>query len=138
MIRYFQLIVASILMAGCATGYHSVHDPILGIFGGFWSNKGPGELVEVGFSGNGLVEKEKVGIYLIYRCAELAKADNSEYFVMYKTIHDAILDRPLTKEYVTTVTYKPVGKVFVLFEKYPTKYSLSSNEIIRKYSSVIR
>ena len=80
----------ALLATGCATGYHKS-----GFTGGYWEKSGPGELIEVGFSGNGYIKEERVGDYLMYRCAEVARQHGGKYFTIYHSIYEAIADRPL-------------------------------------------
>ena len=127
--------------SGCATGYHSVNNPLLGWMGGFWDKKGPGELIEVGFSGNNFVEKDKVGIYLLYRCAEITHNKQKGYFTMYASISDAIIESPLTG----SIGFQPAGHVYLLLQNdqlinqhgQPFK-AFSVNEVMEKYKDQIK
>src|SRR5689334_13686213 len=101
-----------VLLCGCATGYHSSSNLILGMTGGYTDTQGPGELVQVNFDGNGFIDKSKVGIYLLYRCAELAKEHNQPYFTVYPTVAHAIADKPVNESVVFTIGGKPSGEVY--------------------------
>jgi hypothetical protein len=137
--RYKLLLIltTTLSISGCATGYHSAENPILGLTGGFYSQKGPGELTEVNFAGNGYIEKKKVAIYLMYRCAEITKLENKEYFIMYKSISDAINGKPITDAYISSVTSKPLGQAFILFEDKPNKHTFSASKVLNQYADLV-
>lgn len=56
---------ACVALSGCAPGYHSATNPILGYTGGYWDARGPGSTIKVGFEGNGFIKPEKVSTYLL-------------------------------------------------------------------------
>lgn len=126
------------LMSGCATGYHSAKDPLLGWTGGFWEEAGPGELVIVGFGGNGYIAHEKVAVYLLYRCAELSRDKGKPYFRIYDSLPAAILDRPLNSAFVSPVTGKPLGQVYMLYEDGPVAGAFATAEIISRYQTEVK
>src|SRR5690348_18496880 len=88
--RRMWAMVAALLLGGCATGYHSDKGVIRGYTGGYWEQPGPGELLKVGFSGNGYIDRDTTHAHLMYRCAELALQRHKRYFRLYESLTDAI------------------------------------------------
>lgn len=132
------MVLISLFLSGCATGYHSAANPILGITGGFVDNEGPGDLIEVGFYGNGYIKNGRVGLYLMYRCAELVKEKNKNYFVMYRSLAHAIADKTESKSYLSSIGGKPTGKVYILIEETARLNSFSASRIIEKYTKEVK
>jgi hypothetical protein len=131
-----RLLFALVFLAltACATGYGKSN-----IFGGYWSKPGSGELIEVGFDGNGYIKIEKVEIYLLYRSAEIAKEKQKPFFSIYHRLSDAIVDRPLSEEtQASTIGGKPYGKVYMLLHDTRVTGSLETDVILKKYSEFIR
>jgi hypothetical protein len=128
--KWAGLSVAACLLAGCATGYHDASNPLLGFTGGYWEQKGPGELVKVGFGGNALISREKVGTYLLYRCAEIAKREGKAYFAFYTSLPAAVADRRSVEKTVTTITGKPATFAYILFFDTPGENLLSTSELL--------
>ncbi|MDP1539460.1 MAG: hypothetical protein Q8L72_02250 [Moraxellaceae bacterium] len=126
------VIVTTLALCGCATGYHSATNPILGFTGGYWDEKGPGRLIKVGFNGNGFISNEKVGVYLLYRCAEVAKREGSKYFILYSSIPSAISDHRVSERAVSTVGGKPMTFAYILLTNEPGQGVLSSSEVISR------
>lgn len=123
------------MLPGCATPYQDMNSftNVIGLgTGGYWEQKGPGNLIKIGFSGNGFIAKEKVGDYLIYRCAKVVKRDGGNYFVMYKTLPDAISDRRTLYRRVDTVTGKPDTYAYIKLIDKPESDALSADEVIAK------
>lgn len=123
----------SLLLAGCATGYHS-----FGYAGGYWDAKGPGKLTRVGFAANGYSKTDTVAVYLLYRCAELAKQQDKPYFLLYETIGLAISGVPTEVAYAPTSYGKPDGMVFVMFTNEKAPGALSTQEILDKYAAQVK
>lgn len=129
----FLFALVFLAMTACATGYGKS-----GLTGGYWSKDGPGELIEVGFDGNGYIDIGKVEIYLLYRSAELAKEKNKPYFSIYHRLSDAIVDRPLSEEtQASSIGGKPYGKVFMLLHDTKVPGALVTDEILEKYAEHI-
>lgn len=122
----------TLALCGCATGYQSSDNPIAGIFGGYWDTKGPGQLIKVGFDGNGFITKDKVGAYLLYRCAEVAKREGSDYFILYPNLPSAISDRRATERAVSSIGGKAASFAYILLTNEPGDGVLSSAEVIQR------
>jgi hypothetical protein len=131
------LILISIL-SGCATGYHSVTNPILGWTGGYWDKKGPGELIKVGFAGNGYIQPDKVGVYLLYHSAEVAQREGKRYFVLYQNLYSAIADRRSSEKRVTTLTGKPTTYAYILLLDQEEDSALVADEVIARFKSQVK
>ena len=122
----------ALVLGGCATGYQSSSNPIAGMFGGYWDQKGPGQLIKVGFDGNGFISREKVGTYLLYRCAEVAKREGSDYFIFYENLPAAVGDRRSSERSVGTIGGKASTFAYILLTKTPGEGVMSSGEVIAR------
>jgi hypothetical protein len=131
--RMVFAVALAMALGGCATGYGKS-----GWTGGYTDSPGPGELVEVGFSGNGYITQAKLEIYLLYRSAELAKQRGKPYFRIYHTIKDAIRDQPMLRADATALGGKPYGKVYMLLEDGPVPGALSADAILAQYASEVK
>ena len=130
--RYLALLILLALTA-CASGYGKSN-----IFGGYWSKEGPGELVEVGFSGNGYTDIRKVEIYVLFRSAEIAKQRGKPYFSIYPNLATAIIDKPLSEEtQASAIGGKPYAKVFMLLHDAPVAGALNAEKILAKYDDQV-
>lgn len=138
LIRSAAPIVALAMLVGCATGYHDASNPLLGMTGGYWEQKGPGELIKVGFSGNSIITREKVGIYLLYRCAEIAKRENKTHFAFYQNLPAAVTDKRSTEKAVTTITGKPADYAYILFFDGPAPGLLDSAELLARLEPEVK
>ena len=137
-IRITAAALAALLLAGCATGYHSAGDPLRGWTGGFWDHKGPGELTIVGFGGNGYIKQDKVAVYLLYRCAELTQQQGKTHFRIFDSLITAVIDRPLDRAFVSPVTGKPLGQVYMLFEESAVPGAFSAADVIAQYQAEVK
>lgn len=124
------------LLTGCATGYHSASNPLLGWTGGYWDRPGPGELIKVGFAGNGFSKEAKVEDYLMLRCAEVAHARNKPYFVMYASIAEAIVERRITEDMVTPLTNGTSGEAYILLEDQSKPNAYATADVLAKYAHI--
>ena len=124
-------------LAGCATTYHSVNNPILGMTGGYWDQPGPGKLVQVGFAGNALSKRDTVVPYIMYRCAQLAEQQHKPYFRMYRTLYDAIQDKPIALPIVGRVGNGLGDWVFVLFDATYVPEDVSTADTLEKYGPIV-
>jgi hypothetical protein len=125
-------VAMAMLLSACATGYGKSN-----FFGGYWDKPGPGELIEVGFDGNGFIKGDKVEVYLMYRSAEIAKARGKAHFSIYHTLYDAILDKALVNADATAIGGKPYGKVFMLLHDSAVPGSLETEAVLAKYGDQI-
>lgn len=132
-------VAAGLLMAiglgACATGYHDASNPIAGWTGGYWDRKGPGQLFKVGFSGNGYIKKEKVGVYVLYHAAEVVQREGKAYFHMYDSLNGAILDRRIAERTVSTIGGKPDAYVYVLPRDAAGPDVLAVSAILQRYQA---
>jgi hypothetical protein len=73
------IIIGIVLLnaAGCATPYQQ-H----GFRGGYSDARIGQDTVLVSFKGNGYTSKERVQLYLLYRCAEVTRQHGYDYFVV--------------------------------------------------------
>lgn len=129
---------AAMLLGGCATGYNDAKNPLLGFAGGYWDQKGPGELIKVGFAGNAYITKEKVGTYLLFRCAEVAKREGKPYFALYQNLPSAVADRRSSEKTVTTVTGKPTSYAYILLFDGPAEGLMSAADVIARLGPEVK
>lgn len=127
------LLLCCALLAGCATGYGKSN-----IFGGYWSKNGPGELIEVGFNGNGYTKIDNVKVYLLYRSAEIALQRGKPCMSVYDSIFDAILDRPSDEASASALGGKPFGKVYMLTQDSCVPGALSADTVLAKYAAQVK
>lgn len=135
--KWLPCIVTILGLSGCATTYHSANNPILGLTGGYWDQPGPGELVKVGFAGNGYSKRDTVAPFIMYHCAELAGQRHDPYFRMYYTLFDAIRDKPIDQAIVGRVGNGLGDWVFVLFDKQYEPGDLSAIDTLKKYDPIV-
>ncbi|HKQ81194.1 MAG TPA: hypothetical protein VJS42_03275 [Steroidobacteraceae bacterium] len=137
-IRAVILGAVSVLAAACATGYQSATNPLVGWMGGYWDKKSPGDLIKVGFAGNGFIDPHKAGVYLLYRCAEVAQREHKEYFLLYENLPAAIADRRSTEKTVTTITGKPTIYAYILLLDQPEGPVLSAPDLITRLKPEVK
>lgn len=131
------MLALTIALGGCATGYHDTRNPLAGWTGGYWDQPGPGQLVKVGFDGNGYIDNETINAYLMYHCAELALQRHKAYFRMYPSLPDAIRDRPVQKLAIGRVGGKLDDWMFVLFDDRQMPDDLSAVAVKQRYESYV-
>lgn len=127
-----------LLLAGCATGYHDLSNPLVGWTGGYWESKGPGELTKVGFAGNSIVTRNKVGIYLLYRCAEIAQRERKPYFALYQSLPAAVMDKRSPDKEVTTITGKPTAYAYILFFDQDAPGLLNTADVLQRLEPEVK
>lgn len=71
------ILLATLTVAGCATKYA----PLSGR-GGYVELPQGANKMDVSFSGNGMVPPDLMEVYLLYRCAEVAKDAGFDYFIV--------------------------------------------------------
>jgi hypothetical protein len=76
--KYFAILFV-IIQLGCApmTGYHPFSSK-----GGYSDSRITEDKFNVSFAGNAFIKPEKAKAYLLYRCAELAKENKFDYFII--------------------------------------------------------
>ena len=125
-------VLLAVSISGCATGYHSANNPILGLTGGYWDRAGPGSTIKVGFAGNGYISRDKVGTYVLFRCAEVAKREGGTHFVLYQTLMDAVDDRRSSERAVSTIGGKPTTYVSIWVVKADERDALAVDDVIAR------
>jgi len=126
------LLLAAVLLSGCATPYQSV-----GLTGGHLEQKGPGNLQMVAFSANGFTSAELAQKYALYRCAELAKGKNKPFFMMYNSLIGAATNRPSDTPRVGKALNKPIATAFVLLLDGPRPGAHNTDDVMSDLRSVI-
>jgi len=128
----------AVALSGCATGYHDARNPLLGIFGGYWDEPGPGRLIKVGFSANAYSRAPEVESFLLYRCAEVAKREGATHFVLYATLPDAVADVRSTGRTVKSTFGKPATFAYILPVAADEPSALSSAELIARLGPLVK
>lgn len=100
-------------LMGCTT-YQSVSNPLIGWMGGYNETKGPGELVKVSYYGNQYYTEEQVSVYLLFRCAEIAKREGKSHFALYENLRAAVLDRRVSAKTIQSTYSMPMGSAYIL------------------------
>lgn len=80
-IKYVQLVLVVVLVCGCATPYQQNSALNFLMPGGFTDERVDETTYHIKFVGNGNTTEEKVGRYLLFRCAELTREHGFRYFV---------------------------------------------------------
>lgn len=125
-------------LAGCATGYHSTSNPLLGWTGGYWDRKGPGSTIKVGFAGNGFIKPEKVGIYLLYRSAEVTQREGGTHFVLYSSLYDAVADVRSTERKVSSTFGKPATHAYIWVVPEGERDAIPAAAILERYAAEVK
>jgi hypothetical protein len=131
--RMLLVAALAVTLGGCATGYGKT-----GLTGGYWDKPGPGELVEVGFDGNGYIAQDTVEMYLLFRSAEIAKLRGKPYFRIYHTLRHAIMDSAMIQADGSSLGGKPYGKVYMLLDDGPVAGALNTDEILARYAAKVK
>jgi hypothetical protein len=95
-------IILSLILVGCATGYHSS-----GFTGGFNEMKLQDDIYKVGFSGNAYTGQERAKNFTLLRSAELTLENGYSYFIILDN-NSAIS----TSTYTTPITATTTGTAY--------------------------
>lgn len=125
-------------LTGCATGYHDTRNPISGWTGGYWDRPGPGQLIQVGFDGNGYIDRPTITAYLMYHCAEVAHREHKPYMRIYSTLSAAILDRPEQEPAIGTIGGKLADSVYILLDDRNVSGDVSADATATKYAPLVQ
>ncbi len=97
MFNKISIVIALIVLAGCATGYKSD-----GIFtGGFTETRLQEDMFKINFKGNRYTNRERASDFAMLRCAELTIINGYKYFLI---INEDEYDKKST--YVAPTRYK--------------------------------
>jgi hypothetical protein len=101
MTRRLGALIALATLAGCATptGYHR-----LGAEGGYEDFPRDATTYVVSYKGNAATTRERVAMYLHYRCAELTIASGQEFFTVVATESQDLTEQWTTPGYATSTT----------------------------------
>lgn len=126
------MMFASLSLAGCATPYSGA-----GLTGGHFESKVNDRLVKVNFSGNGYITADKVQMFALYRCAELARDAKKPYFVLYDNLVAAARDIPAAQPQVGTLGGKPTAFAFMVLEDEPRSGAQEVSTVLNKLRSQV-
>ncbi len=76
------LIIAILVLSGCASGYQHQGTTLVGLWDGYSSTQIDKNVFQVTFKGNAFTGREKVYDYALLRSAELTLENGYEYFVI--------------------------------------------------------
>ena len=136
--RMLAVAALAVSLAGCATGYHSANNPLLGLTGGYWDANGPGSTIKVGFAGNGYIKPEKVGVYLLYRSAEVTQREGGTHFVLYESLPAAVSDVRSSERKVSSTWGKPTTYAYIWIVPAGERDALSAAEILERYGPEVK
>src|SRR5579863_1607631 len=91
-----------LISCGCATPYQQ-H----GFRGGYTEARIAQDTALVSFKGNGFTSKERVQLYLLYRCAEVTKQYGYDYFIITgggTEARTSVVETPSTYNSTTTAS----------------------------------
>jgi len=131
-------VLAALLLSGCATGYHSASNPLLGWTGGYWDQPGPGQTIKVGFAGNSIIEADKVSTYLMYRSAEVTQREGGTHFVLYRNLPDAVRDVRSTEKSTGTLGGKPTNYAYIWIVPATERDAIDAADILRRLGPEVR
>ena len=94
--------------------------------------------IKVGFSGNGYIKPEKVGIYLLYRSAEVTQREGGTHFVLYQSLNDAVADVRSSERKVSSTWGKPNTYAYIWVVPAEEREALSAAEIIERYGPEVK
>jgi hypothetical protein len=121
------ILLATLGIAGCATKYGDS-----GLTGGYFERNVNSHLVKVNFSGNGYITSDKVQLFALYRCAQLARDAKKPYFVLYDSLNAAARDIPAMQPKVGTMGGKPIAFAFMALEDEPRSGSQEVTTLLEK------
>lgn len=105
MIRLWAAMAAAIVgLSGCGTPYSSS-----GLTGGYTQARVNERLLKVNFYGNGYITADRIQMFALYRCAEVARDAKKPYFTLYDSLTAAARDVPADQPRVGTLGGKPVA-----------------------------
>lgn len=131
--KYSVIFASALILAGCATSYGSS-----GITGGYSESRLNHRLMKVNFSGNGYITSEKIQMYALYRCAELARDAKKPYFVVYDSLTAAARNTPSKQPRVGTLGGKPTAFAFVAFEDEPRTGTQETADVLTKLEAMVQ
>lgn len=110
--RTCVVVFATILnLTGCATQYGSS-----GFTGGYSEKRLNDRLLKVDFSGNSYITADKVQMYALYRCAELARDAKKPYFLLYDSLTAAARGIPASQPRAGMLGTKPAAFALMALE----------------------
>lgn len=132
MIRKILTIICMVLQVGCATTYQG------GLTGGPFHYVTVSKLEIIGFSGNGFIDGEKIQMFALNYCAEVAKNKKKPYFIMFENYTDAAIGKSVPIPTVTMFGSKPKAQVLVLFLDETRSGALRTEEVLTKLTNFIK
>lgn len=119
-------------LAGCTSPYRGG-----GIIGSLGEDARIGKLDIVTFSGNAYTSPELTQRYVLYRSAELAKAGNKPFFLIYSSLTHAAHDAASSSARVGAVYSKPTALSFVRMLDAPALGAYNTEDVLDDLRPVI-
>ena len=108
------LALATLALAGCATGYTDATNPFA-LTGGYYDSVGPAKLTTVGFAGNGFTDAETARRYVLRRAAEVTQEQGKSHFLVYTSLEHAARGLPAGEDLgVHSLGGKPFQDIYIL------------------------
>jgi hypothetical protein len=118
-------LLAASLLSGCATQYQSE-----GLTGGLLPDRTVAKLEMVSFSANGYTSSELTQAYALYRCAELTRAKNKPFFIVYPSLAHAAHNVAGQQPRVGSVQNKPTATAFLLMLDGPAPGARNTQHVL--------
>lgn len=127
------LLIAAFSLAGCtSTTYQSK-----GAMGGHERQKGPGKLELVSYTNTGDVPAKTLQLYVVYRCAQIARENNKPWFVMYDNLINAAKNAPVKLPTVGMHSDTSVASAFFMGVDGPGTNAYNTSEVLAGLKSVV-
>jgi hypothetical protein len=123
---------ATLALSGCGTPYGSS-----GLTGGYSQSKVNERLLKVDFSGNGYITADRIQLFALYRCAEVARDAKKPYFTLYDSLMAAARDNPSSQPRVGTLGGKPAAFAFVALDDSPRPGSQEASEVLARLGPLV-
>jgi hypothetical protein len=123
---------AALFLGACATPYGST-----GLAGGYSQTRVNDELTKVDFYGNGFITADKIQMFALYRCAEVARDAKKPHFVLYDSLTAAARDLPAEQPRVGTLGGKPVAFALLSLQDNPRKGSQETSAVLARLKPLV-
>lgn len=138
LLKLITVAAALVSLGGCATGYKSAATyRAFGLAGGYVETEAPGNLQRVEFGGNGLTPVDLLEKYGLYRWSEFSLSKGKPYFMLYRSLTDAALERPTLRPVISKVQAKPNATAYLLLLDKPQSGSFDARKVMQELKDVI-
>jgi hypothetical protein len=121
-----------VLLSGCGTPYSSS-----GLTGGYTEMRVNDRLLKVNFYGNGYVTADRIQMFALYRCAEVARDAKKPYFTLYDSLTAAARDVPAEQPRVGTLGGKPVAFALMTLDDTPGPGAHEASAVLARLAPLV-